>query len=166
LVGDLDGLGELAGLDVAVERREEVLHGDWLRGSGRRGLRFGRHDVLRSGSLASRDPPARRRRAASLAWTGEGRRDLLWRLAPAEQQQREEIGRGWIRREGVADGQGLELWPEIVEESAGGDGGVSMAWRREVRDMQRLGDAMRDFFFFDLRERHPGRKRLPVPPFR
>jgi hypothetical protein len=31
LVGDLDGLGELASLDVMVEHREEVLHGDWLR---------------------------------------------------------------------------------------------------------------------------------------
>ena len=50
LVGDLDGLGVLAGLDVTVERREEVLHGDWLRGGGRRGLRFGRHrEVVRSG---------------------------------------------------------------------------------------------------------------------
>jgi hypothetical protein len=36
---------------VTVERREEVLDGDWLRGGGRRrGLRFGRHrDVARSG---------------------------------------------------------------------------------------------------------------------
>jgi hypothetical protein len=35
---------------VAVERREEVLHGGWLRGGRRRGLGFGRHrDVVRSG---------------------------------------------------------------------------------------------------------------------
>lgn len=44
LVGDLGGLGELAGLDVAVDRGEEVLDGDRLRrGGGRRRLRLGRH---------------------------------------------------------------------------------------------------------------------------
>jgi hypothetical protein len=45
LVGDTDGLGELVGLDVAVERGEEVLDGDRLRGcgGGRRRLRLGRH---------------------------------------------------------------------------------------------------------------------------
>lgn len=42
LVGDLGGLFESTGLDVAVERGEEVLDGYWLRGGGRR-LRFGRH---------------------------------------------------------------------------------------------------------------------------
>jgi len=42
LVGDLGGLFESTGLDVAVERGEEVLDGYRLRGGGGR-LRFGRH---------------------------------------------------------------------------------------------------------------------------
>ena len=66
LVGDLGGLLELAGLDVAVERGEEVLDGDRLCGGGRR-LRLGRHRGMRATgggrSCGSRGPRGRETRA-------------------------------------------------------------------------------------------------------
>jgi hypothetical protein len=52
---------------VAVERREEVLHGGWLRRGRRRRLGFGRHrDVVRSGCFEGRKEGGRwwRRREA------------------------------------------------------------------------------------------------------
>jgi hypothetical protein len=47
LVGDLGGLFESTGLDVAVERGEEVLDSYRLRGGGGGRLRFGRHRETR-----------------------------------------------------------------------------------------------------------------------
>ena len=77
LVGDLDGLRELAGLDVAVQRGEEVLHGDRLRRRGggrrRRRLRFGRHrDVV---SLEERADDSR---ASKSSWKKKTYRSFIY----------------------------------------------------------------------------------------